>query len=146
MRGVHVQYLSLRTYCVGCMSNSQVFNWVSCRESWFFKRENSGINFPPNEICIGSLIVGSVLQHYRYKMTHPNLLGQKFPEHSLNINLIEKLEEETNYFNKLHDAHFVKWWWANLMNTGLNHNGGCTIIMNQSYNNFYSHFGIPYTE
>lgn len=71
-------------------------------------RENSGINFPPNEICIGSLIVGSVLQHYRYKITHPNFLGQKFPEHSLNINLIEKLEEETNYFNKLHDAHFVK--------------------------------------
>lgn len=76
-------------------------------------------------------------------MTHPNLLGKKFPEHSLNIDLIEKLEEETDWFNKLHDANFVKWWWANPMNPGLNHNGGCTIITNQSYINFYSHFEIP---
>lgn len=29
------------------------------------------------------------------------------------------------------------------MNLGLNHNGGCTIITNQSYNNFYSHSEIP---
>lgn len=79
--------LSLTTYCVGCMSNSQVFNWVSCRESWFFKRENFDINFTPNGICMGSMIwMGSMIVLCRVSNIDTQWLTQTFLErNSLNI-------------------------------------------------------------